>query len=75
MEQTGSSLQRFKKKVAQQSNQTTSDEITTSTDTDEAKIRVQLMFDVEFVQQRASECQITSLDRLERLRQRMRENK
>lgn len=59
MEQTGSSLQRFKRKTA-------NDDLTTTNETDESKIRSQLIFDINFMKQRAAENKI-DLERLQAL--------
>lgn len=51
MEQTGSSLQRFKRKIAV-------DDLNTANDTDESKIRSQLILDINFMNQIATKYKI-----------------
>uniref|UniRef100_A0A915DT48 Conserved oligomeric Golgi complex subunit 2 n=1 Tax=Ditylenchus dipsaci TaxID=166011 RepID=A0A915DT48_9BILA len=65
VEQTGSSLQRFKKKMLNENQ-------TDSGDSDEAKIRKQLVYDTDFVKQRVEEHGL-DLERLNLLQKRAQE--
>uniref|UniRef100_A0A915N2D8 Conserved oligomeric Golgi complex subunit 2 n=1 Tax=Meloidogyne javanica TaxID=6303 RepID=A0A915N2D8_MELJA len=69
VEQTGSSLLRFKQRKALASGQSTSE---AASESDESKIRAQLCFDVNLVKQRAREYGLATeyMDRLERIEQR-----
>ncbi|CAK5039307.1 unnamed protein product [Meloidogyne enterolobii] len=69
VEQTGSSLLRFKQRKALASGQSTAE---AASESDESKIRTQLCFDVNLVKQRAKEYGLASeyMDRLERIEQR-----
>nr|CAD2153120.1 unnamed protein product [Meloidogyne enterolobii] len=69
VEQTGSSLLRFKQRKALASGQSTAE---AASESDESKIRTQLCFDVNLVKQRAREYGLATeyMDRLERIEQR-----
>lgn len=69
VEQTGSSLLRFKQRKANAlaGQQQSASE---GTETDESKIRAQLQFDTNLVRQRAMELGMAKLERLEQIEQR-----